>query len=202
MRAREGLPPDAMILAPAFTAAPMLLPADVWAMLVVAADIVDDNRPRPRGRAGSFRRNLAAHPADLAEGDLVVRMVEVDDGTPPRPEEAISIDMLMANDGRWQRAGCWYKIDAGLVRPGDLLVWDRRHLGERHTAQVRDDGLHRPRRRQFLRQPIRGAHRPRRQTQQRMAVLEARLRRAHLGRLAGRAASATRAVKLRVPCPY
>src|SRR6266545_4868793 len=31
-------------------------------------------------------------------------------------------------------------IEAGLVHPGDELVWDRRNLGERYTAQVRGDG--------------------------------------------------------------
>jgi hypothetical protein len=41
---------------------------------------------------------------------------------------------------RWARGGLGELLDAGLVTAGDELVWDRRNLGVRHTARVRDDG--------------------------------------------------------------
>jgi hypothetical protein len=31
-------------------------------------------------------------------------------------------------------------LDAGLVKPGDELVWNRRNHGVRHTARIRIDG--------------------------------------------------------------
>jgi hypothetical protein len=59
---------------------------------------------------------------------------------------------------KWARGGVAELIEAGLVQPGDELVWDRRYAN-----------------------PSGGTDRPWRQTQQRMAVLEAPFGRAHLG---------------------
>jgi hypothetical protein len=38
------------------------------------------------------------------------------------------------------RGGIAELLDAGLVKAGDELVWDRRNLGVRHTARIRVDG--------------------------------------------------------------
>jgi hypothetical protein len=57
MRAWEGLPPDTMILAPAFAAPPMRCPDDVWAMLVTAVDIISDADPDRAGEVALFAGN-------------------------------------------------------------------------------------------------------------------------------------------------
>jgi hypothetical protein len=41
---------------------------------------------------------------------------------------------------RWARGGVVDLLDAGLVKPGDELVWDRRNHGVRHTARLLADG--------------------------------------------------------------
>jgi hypothetical protein len=53
LRDWEGLPPEAMILVPAFTA-PMRLPEQAWAMLVLAVDIVGDTDPDRAGEVELF----------------------------------------------------------------------------------------------------------------------------------------------------
>ena len=60
MRAWEGLPPDTMILAPAFATPPMRCPDDVWAMLVTAVDIIGDADPDHGRRGGVVRGQLGA----------------------------------------------------------------------------------------------------------------------------------------------
>ncbi len=60
MRAWEGLPPDTMILVPAFAPPPMRCPDEVWAMLVTAVDIVGAADPDRTGRGGVVRGHLAA----------------------------------------------------------------------------------------------------------------------------------------------
>src|SRR5690348_13802598 len=77
MRAREGLPPDTMILAPAFTPPPMRCPDDVWAMLVTAVDIVGDIDPDRAGEVALFAGQWVGDqpPVDgQYDGDLVVRL--------------------------------------------------------------------------------------------------------------------------------
>src|SRR5439155_15959899 len=54
MRESKGLPPNTMILAPAFAAPPMRCPDDVWAMLVSAVDIVGDADPDRGGEVALF----------------------------------------------------------------------------------------------------------------------------------------------------
>jgi hypothetical protein len=41
---------------------------------------------------------------------------------------------------RWASGGVGDLLDAGLVKPGDELVWNRRNHGVRHTARIRIDG--------------------------------------------------------------
>lgn len=77
MRAREGLPPDTMILAPALTSPPMRCPEDVWAMLVTAVDITGDTNPHRAGEVALFAAQWVGDqpPADdQYDGDLVVRL--------------------------------------------------------------------------------------------------------------------------------
>lgn len=42
--------------------------------------------------------------------------------------------------GNFRRGGVSDLLDAGLVTAGDELVWNRGHLGVRHTARIRADG--------------------------------------------------------------
>jgi hypothetical protein len=117
MRAWEGLPPDAVILAPAFTPPPMRCPDDVRAMLVTAVDIISDADPDRAGEvalvAGSWVPEQP--PADsLYDGDLVVRLTHPTDPTYPLPRDhATDVEMLLAHRGRWQRVGQWRGIDDG-----------------------------------------------------------------------------------------
>jgi hypothetical protein len=76
LREWEGLPPDAVILVPAF-AAPMRLPDQAWAMLVLAVDIVGDTDPERAGEVELFAGSWLPDqpPADLYDGDLVVRLI-------------------------------------------------------------------------------------------------------------------------------
>jgi hypothetical protein len=41
---------------------------------------------------------------------------------------------------RWASGGVGDLLDAGLVKAGDELVWNRRNHGVRHTARIRTDG--------------------------------------------------------------
>lgn len=194
VRALEGLPPDAVILAPPLTSPPMRCPDEVWAMLILAVDIIGDTDPDRAGEAALFAGSWVPEqpPADLYDGDLVLRL------TCPQPGptyewhvQHANIEMLLAYHGRWQRVGQWCDIDdrwphtaaptaaavmglyndaaeevarrratpslasspyrwahggvaelleAGLVKMGDNVVWNRRNLGIRHTARICVDG--------------------------------------------------------------
>jgi Restriction Enzyme Adenine Methylase Associated len=189
LREWEGLPPDAVILVPAF-AAPMRLPDQAWAMLVLAVDIVGDTDPDRIGEVELFAGSWvpAQPPADLHDGDLVVRLTQPDDPAYPLPRQhAVDVEILLARQGRWQLVGRWCALDerwpwllaptaaavmglhndaaeevarrgatpslasspyrwargglaelleAGLIKMGDEVVWNRRNLGVRHTARI------------------------------------------------------------------
>lgn len=107
LREWEGLPPEARILVPAFAAA-MRLPDQVWAMLVLAVDIVGDTDPDRAGEVELFAGSWVAAqpPADLHDGDLVVRLTQPDDPAYPVPREyGVDVEMLLARRGRWQFVG-------------------------------------------------------------------------------------------------
>jgi hypothetical protein len=113
MRDWEGLPPGAMILVPAFTA-PMRLPEQAWAMLVLAVDIVGDTDPDRAGEvelfAGAWVPELP--PADLYDSDLVVRLTQSEGAAYPLPRNhAVDVGMLLARRGRWQLVGRWCALD-------------------------------------------------------------------------------------------
>jgi hypothetical protein len=115
LRAREGLPPDTMILAPAITSPPMRCPDDMWAMLVLAVNIIGDNDPDRAGEVALFAGQWVGDqpPADdQYDGDLVVRLTHPTDPTYPSPRDhAADIEMLLAHQGRWRRVGQWFGID-------------------------------------------------------------------------------------------
>jgi hypothetical protein len=193
MRTWVGLPPDAMILIPGFTTPPVRLPDDMWALLVLAVDIVSDTDPDRAGEVALFAGRWVPDqpPPDLYDGDLVVRLPYATGPTGLPGDPATDVELLLAHRGRWQRVGQWHGVDqrwpvllaptaaavmglhielteaaarqeeklappfsplrwvrgaladlldAGLVKPGEELVWDRRNLGVRHTARVHIDG--------------------------------------------------------------
>lgn len=115
LREWEGLPPDTIILAPAFAAPPMRCPDDVWAMLVSAVDIVGDTDPDRAGEVALFAGQWVTHqpPANgLYDGDLVVRLTHPADSTYPLPRDhAVDVEMLLAHHGRWRRVGQWCGVD-------------------------------------------------------------------------------------------
>lgn len=196
LREWEGLPPEAMILVPAF-AAPMRLPDPAWAMLVLAVDIVGDTDSERAGEVELFAGSWMPEqpPADLYDGDLVVRLspraITRDKNKPQWQDVSTDVEMLLAHHGRWQLVGQWgalnkrwpitvaptaaavmglhndaaeeiarrratpslasspYRqtrggvaelLEAGLLKMGDVVVWNRRNLGVRHTARVCVDG--------------------------------------------------------------
>jgi hypothetical protein len=115
MREWEGLPPETMILVPAFGAPPMRCPDDVWAMLVSAVDIIGDTDPDRAGEVALFAGCWVPDkpPANGSyDGDLVVRLTHPADPTYPLPRDhAADIEMLLAYHGRWQRVGRWCGVD-------------------------------------------------------------------------------------------
>jgi RAMA domain-containing protein len=114
LRDWEGLPPEARILVPAF-AAPMRLPEQAWAMLVLAVDIVGDTGPDRAGEVELFAGSWVPEqpPAEgLYDGDLVVRLTDPANPASPLPrEDVIDVEMLLAYQGRWQRVGQWRGVD-------------------------------------------------------------------------------------------
>jgi hypothetical protein len=129
MRAWEGLPPDTMILAPAFTAPPMRCPDGVWAMLVTEVDITSDADPGHTDDEVALFTGCwvpEQSPASLYDGDLVVRLTRPADPTYPLPRDhATDVEMLLAYRGRWQRVGQWRGADdswPSLVAPTAAAV--------------------------------------------------------------------------------
>lgn len=114
MREREGLPPDAIILAPAFTAPPMRCPDTTWALLVSAADIFNGTDPDHAGDVALFAGHWMADqpPAHLCDRDLVVRLVPPEDPTNSLPRDnLVDVEMLLAHDDRWWHVGQWRGLD-------------------------------------------------------------------------------------------
>ncbi|TWP46037.1 hypothetical protein FKR81_37325 [Lentzea tibetensis] len=112
---QEGLPPDAMILAPALAATPMPHPEQGWAILVLAVDVLDDTDPDREGEVALFAgcwlpEQPAAH---LCDGDLVLVLTEPDDDPfQDDCDDRVDVEMLLAHRNRWQRVGEWPALDA------------------------------------------------------------------------------------------
>lgn len=115
LREWGGLAPDTVILVPAVaSAAPMRLPTQVWAMLVVAADIVTDTERDRAGEVALFAGKWVPEPppADLYDGDLLVRLTYPAEPTYPLPRDhTVDVEMLLAYHGRWQQVGQWCGVD-------------------------------------------------------------------------------------------
>lgn len=103
----EGLPPDAVILAPSFAATQMRQPENTWAMLILAADVLDDTDPDRDGEVALFAGCwLPEQPsAAMCEGDLVLVLTTPDGELPP--DERVDVEMLLAHRDRWLRVGEW-----------------------------------------------------------------------------------------------
>ncbi|WP_153278084.1 restriction system modified-DNA reader domain-containing protein [Saccharothrix syringae] len=108
---REGLPSDAVILAPSVAVTPMRPPDNAWAMLVLAADVLDDTDPDREGEVALFAGCwlLEQPSAALREGDLVLLLTAPDDEL--FPDDRVDVEMLLAHHGRWLRVGEWGSLD-------------------------------------------------------------------------------------------
>ncbi|EWM12022.1 hypothetical protein KUTG_02326 [Kutzneria sp. 744] len=113
----QGLPPDALILVPASVSpTPMRSPDGVWAMLVLAVDIIGDtDTDTDTDRAGEVAlfggQWVGEQPPadDPYDGDVVVRLTRP---TCPLPRDQVAdVEMLLAHHGRWQRVGQWFGVD-------------------------------------------------------------------------------------------
>ncbi|HEX8866311.1 MAG TPA: hypothetical protein VF821_11705 [Lentzea sp.] len=107
---REGLPPDAVVLVPPIAASPMRQPANTWAMLVLAVDVLDDTDPDRKGEVALFAGCwLLEQPhAASCEGDLVLRLHEPDAESPR--DDQVHVEMLLAHGDRWQRVAGWERL--------------------------------------------------------------------------------------------
>jgi hypothetical protein len=108
---REGLPPDAVILAPSVAATPMRQPDNTWALLVLAADVLDDTHLNRYGDVVLFVGSWLPDqpPAAGCEGDLVLVLTAPEGESPP--QDRVDVDMLLAHDNRWMRVGEWQGMD-------------------------------------------------------------------------------------------
>jgi hypothetical protein len=104
LRDWEGLPLETNILVPTFTT-PMRLPAKTWALLVQAVDMTGDvdHGEELEIFAGGWLADQP--PADLCDGDLVVRMTPPDDTV-----VAVDLEMLLAQHSRWRRVATWLHL--------------------------------------------------------------------------------------------
>lgn len=108
---REGLPPDAVVLVPPIAASPMRQPANTWAMLVLAVDVLDDTDPDRQGEVALFAGCwLLEQPhAASCEGDLVLLLREP--GAESPRDDQVDVEMLLAHGDRWQRVAEWDRMD-------------------------------------------------------------------------------------------
>ncbi|PXY18284.1 hypothetical protein BA062_36205 [Prauserella flavalba] len=104
LRDWEGLPADTGIIIPTFVT-PMRQPENTWALLVQAVDIIGDfdNAEEVELFVGDWLRDQP--PADLFDGDLVVRVTPLDDTV-----VAVDVEMLLARHSRWHRVGVWLHL--------------------------------------------------------------------------------------------
>ncbi|WP_186382926.1 hypothetical protein, partial [Amycolatopsis rhizosphaerae] len=112
IREWEGLPPGTMILVPEFDVPPMRCPADAWAMLVSAVDVITDADHERAGEVALFAGcwMVGKPPANNShDGDLVVRLTAPAD--PLASERLADVELLLAHQGRWQRVGLWQGLD-------------------------------------------------------------------------------------------
>lgn len=130
-REREGLPPETVVLIPALHPPPMRCPANQWALLVCAVNIISDADPVHAGQTALFAgRWVAERPSaeGLHDGDLVVRLTHPAASTYPLAREhGADVEMLLAYQGRWQRVGQWFGVDEGwprIVAPTAAAVMD------------------------------------------------------------------------------
>jgi hypothetical protein len=100
-----------VILAPSVAATPMRQPGNTWAMLVLAADVLDDTDPDREGEVALFSGCwLPERPqAAMCEGDLVLVLTAPDDESPP--DDQVDVEMLLAHGNRWMRVGEWERMD-------------------------------------------------------------------------------------------
>ncbi|MFT7837746.1 hypothetical protein Q5530_16550 [Saccharothrix sp. BKS2] len=107
----EGLPPDVVILAPSVAATPMRHPEDTWAMLVLAADVLDDTDPDRNGEVALFAGCWLPEqpPAAGCDGDLVIVLTAPDGESPP--DDLVDVEMLLSYHDRWLRVGEWEALD-------------------------------------------------------------------------------------------
>ncbi|MFD7655362.1 hypothetical protein ACFV4N_15435 [Actinosynnema sp. NPDC059797] len=108
---REGLPPDALVLAPSLAAAPMRRPENAWAMLVLTADVLDDTDPDRDGEVALFAGSWLPDrpPAAGCEGDLVLVLTAPHGEAPSN--DLVDVEMLLAHHNRWLRVGEWQALD-------------------------------------------------------------------------------------------
>ncbi|MDU0294154.1 hypothetical protein [Saccharothrix longispora] len=109
---QEGLPADAVLLAPSMAATPMRQPGNTWAMLVLAADVLDDTDPDREGEVALFAGCwLPDQPqAAVCEGDLVLALSAPEGESPP--DDEVDVEMLLAHGKRWLRVGAWEGVDS------------------------------------------------------------------------------------------
>ncbi|CRK57620.1 hypothetical protein [Alloactinosynnema sp. L-07] len=111
LRAWEGLSPEAMALVPAFTI-PMRQPRQTWAMLIEAVDLVGDLDHGAELELFAASWLPEQPPADLCDGDLVVRLTPTEDNTlHDTNTDTVDVEMLLASFGHWRRVGFWPHLD-------------------------------------------------------------------------------------------
>ena len=109
---RQGLPSDTVILAPSLTTTPMRMPEGMWAMLVVAVDVVNRTDPGREDDIALFAGIWVAEQpsAELCEGDLVVVLTAPGDGSSER--DVVDVELLLAHRHHWRRVGFWASLGA------------------------------------------------------------------------------------------
>ncbi len=100
-----------MILAPSVAATPMRQPENTWAMLVLAADVLDDTDPDREGEVALFAGCWLPEQlqAAVSGGDLVLVLTAPDGES--SPDDRVDVEMLLAHGDRWMRVGEWEGLD-------------------------------------------------------------------------------------------